>query len=264
MQLSDEKLKEIRTKLPDISPLKKCLFIEPNVVATQMRRRGRLDVAVICFQDAYNVAWEVSHALGQAHSHLAWNREERPDGPAEFEAILLGKFYADDVALRLYAAGEHTANFIANFLDIAEDDLKPHKEKNNLTSRAAIVGTYMGKQMPDHPITAAIKKLRTETNWDETMKYRNKWVHDQPSLMEGMGIIYERKPRATKREGYTDVFIGGGDAPTLKVDDLIEMVSSASQAFVEYMFDLLDILITRLEEIGITIDGEAGRITFRI
>lgn len=264
MQLSDEKLMEIRTKLPDISPLKKCLFIEPNVVATRMRLRGRLDVAVICFQDAYKVAQEVSHALDQAHSHLAWNRQERPEGPAEFDAISLERFYADDVALRLYAAGEHTANFIADFLDIAEDDLKQYKEENNLASRAAIVGTYMVKQMPDHVITAAIKKLRTEKNWDKTMKYRNKWVHDQPPLMEGMGIIYKRKPRATKREGYTDVFIGGRDAPTLNIDDLIEMASSASQAFVEYMIDLLDILITRLEEIGITIDGEAGRITFCI
>src|SRR5262249_43207456 len=146
--------------------------------------------------------------------------------------------YADDVALRLYAAGEHVANFIVAFLNIPEDDLKPYKEDIRITSRQAIVGRYMVGEKPGHKITAAIQALLRSDDWRKTRKYRDTWVHNQPPLAEGLGIVYHRKGRWSKIEGVDTIFIGGSDEPAHTVDELIEIVASASRAFSTLLFEL--------------------------
>jgi hypothetical protein len=229
MNLSDDALARISAKLPDLSKIEKSFLIDPSFVASRMGPAGTLDVAVVCFNDAYNVLWESVHALGQAYSYLTWHREEAPGAPSdehERTATLFAKFYADDVALRLYASAEHSAKFIKNFLRLDDAALKTFKEqlnkKNKITvsSDQAVIGMFTVKNRPDHAISKAIKGLLAEENWGKTRKYRDTWVHDQPPLIDGFGITYKRKPRWPITGRVAHLLIGGGDAPEMSIDQL--------------------------------------------
>jgi len=168
-------------------------------------------------------------------------------------AVTLGKFYADDVALRLYAAGEHTANFIVHCVGITEPELQPLKARKNLVSQAGVVGIFMVKERKGHPITEAIKELLDGGIWKKVMDYRNTWVHAQPPLLEGLGIVYAResdaiRPAETTESGAAESFLtAGGDKPGMTVDDLIGQVSEASGRFVSYMRRLFDAFQAELE-----------------
>lgn len=222
----------------------------------------KLDVAAVCLRDASEVACDVAYALGQAFASLVWFREEHPKAPLETEARVLGKFYTDDAALRLYATAEHIANFILAFLGIEKSVLEPYEEKN--ASRAHVVGKYLISEMPTHAITLAIKDLLSEETWGRVMHYRNIWVHEQPPLIEGVGIVYERKERWTKTEfGYAGAGIGYGDKPQYTVDHLLEMVCSASHALMKVLEKLTNILFACLRVMGIEID-ESGHITIKM
>jgi hypothetical protein len=146
------------------------------------------------------------------------------------------------VALRLYSAGEHTANFVINFLNISKADFKPYKDK--YTSMQTAVGNYMKKERPADPITSSIDRLLAEPRWYKTIEYRNTWVHKQPPLMEGLGILYSRS-NAIWDGG--DRFLGGGDAPAYSLDSLLDMVTAASHAFVNHLSELSDILLNYLK-----------------
>jgi len=259
MQLSEKRWEEINAKLPNAAEIQSRLLLSVDLIAMKVGPEKKLDVATVCLRDASEVAWEVVYALGQAYASLVWFREEHPEAPLETKACVLGKFYTDDAALRLYAAAEHIANFILAFLEIEKSVLEPYEEKN--ASRAHVVGKYLIAEMPVHAITLAVKDLLAEENWNRVMHYRNIWVHEQPPLIEGVGIVYERKGRWTKTEhGY--VGIGNSDKPQYTVDYLIEMVSSASHALMKVLATLTMILFECLRAMGIEID-ESGQITIR-
>lgn len=259
MNLSNERFAEISAKLPDASAIQSRLLLPVDLIVARAGPQSKIDIAIVCLRDASETFWEVGYALGQAYSHLVWHREERPDAPNEQAAVLLGKYYADDVALRLYAAGEDVANFIVAFLNIQEGELKPYKEDIRITSRQAIVGRYMTAEKADHKITAAIQSLLRESNWRKTMKYRNTWVHDQPPPVRGLGIVYVRKGRWLQTEVANSISIGGGDEPPDTVDSLIEIVASASHAFSKLLFELSEILFEEIGRLGVKIDHAAGR-----
>lgn len=274
MNLSDDALARVAAQLPDISKIANSLIIDPSVVASRTGPSGTLDVAVVCFNDAYNVLWESVHALGQAYSYLIWYREEAPGAPSdayERSAVLFAKFYADDVALRLYASGEHSAKFIKNFLKIDDAALKAFKEDLNkkskitVSSDQAVIGRFTVQNYPDHPISKSIKALLVEGSWGKTRKYRDTWVHEQPPLLDGFGITYERKSRWEMKEGYADLFIGGGDAPKMTVDELVGMVAAACHAYARHLSELFDVLLTELDgKYGIKFDFDKGNITFSL
>jgi hypothetical protein len=259
MKLSEKRWAEINAKLPNAAEIQERLLLPVDLIAIKAGPRKMLDVATVCLRDASEVAWEVVYALEQAYASLVWFREEHPNAPLEKEACVLGKFYTDDAALRLYAAAEHIANFILKFLEIEKSVLKRYEEKN--ASRAQVIGKYLTAEMPAHAITVAVKDLLAEENWGRVMHYRNIWVHEQPPLIEGVGIVYERRKRWTKTE-YGYVGIGNSDKPQYTVDYLLEMVSSASHAFMKALATLTKILFECLRALGIEID-ERGQITIR-
>jgi hypothetical protein len=243
MDISAEKLLEIRAKLPNAVEVQVELVSLPiDFMAQAAGPRSKIGIAAVSLRDASEVACEAVYALEQAYSNIVYYREECPGAPKEPEAVFLGKFYADDVALRLYAAGEHVANFIIAFLNIAEADLEPYKAK--YTSQQAAVGNYMLKQNPGHGISSALKKLLAEKRWYKTIEYRNIWVHEQPPLIEGQGIVYRRKDAI----GSPTRFLGGGDQPEYTIDSLLDMVTAAAHALVDLLRDLSIILFAQLKK----------------
>ncbi|MDP2886062.1 MAG: hypothetical protein Q8P51_13700 [Ignavibacteria bacterium] len=222
MQLSDEQWAKITAKVPRAIEIQSRLLLPVDLIAMKAGPKKGLDIATVCLRDASEVACEVVYALDQAYASLVWFRGVHPQAPLETEACMRGKFYSDDAALRLYATAEHIANFIVAFLEIEKSALGPYEEKN--ASRAHVVGKYLMRELSTHEVSLAVKDLLTEKNWGEAMNYRNIWVHEQPPLIEGVGILYQRKGRWTKTEHGCALGLGGGDKPQSSVDSLLEMV----------------------------------------
>lgn len=242
MDISPEKLLKIRANLPNAAEVQGRLLLPVDFMAQAAGPRSKVGIAAVSLRDASEVACEAVYALEEAYTHVTYYREECPDAPNEATAVFLGKFYADDVALRLYAAGEHVANFIIAFLNIKETDLAPYREK--YTSLQATVGNYMFKQNSAHEIASALKGLLAEKRWYKTIQYRNTWVHEQPPIIEGLGIVYKRKDAVWSARR----FLGGGDPPDYSIDSLLDMVTAASHALVNLLRDLSDVLFAELKK----------------
>jgi len=121
---------------------------------------------------------EATYAFHEILAHRKWYLEKR-EAPNELTAIFFSKFYADDVALRLYSAGEHLANALLFMLEVSKHDLDRYKKKNRI-SLQVVVGHYLINEYPNDPVTKAILKLVKSKGWLKTIKYRNDWVHNQP------------------------------------------------------------------------------------
>ena len=185
--------------------------------------------ASVCLNDALHMLEEARFALIEGFKQLAHYREKSP--PNEPAAVFFGRFYGADVALRLYAAGEHIANAIVKMLAVAEDELAACRK--NRISLQAMVADFMRSEKPGHLISNAIQKLGTSREWKSTMDYRNLWVHEQAPLVSGIGLTFKRGKQAwhkisqARGTGYELTF-GGGDEPEISVDELLEFVCVAS------------------------------------
>jgi len=183
-EIPPEEKTKLRTNLPDIDSVLDYLELIPlDSVALQSRSNANVYISIICLQEACFVVEETIFALEEAQSNLVWYRKYHPDAPVEYLARFYGKYYADDIALRLHSAAEHAANFIVHFLEISGTDLKQFRKKEN-TTQAARVGNYMTKQMPKHPVTTMLQELMRNPSWNNAISYRNDWVHNQPQLIE--------------------------------------------------------------------------------
>src|SRR5262249_46292543 len=154
---------------------------------------------------------EVRYALFECLAHL-WCYRDNRDPPSEALAVFFGRFYVDDAALRLYAAGEHLANAIVSMLEIDANDLKRFKTGNE-SSQQPTVGRYLIAERAGDPVTDAIIKLIARTKWLEAMNYRNEWVHSKPPILNETGIEFERRNRLQTWPGAVGISVGGGDEP---------------------------------------------------
>jgi hypothetical protein len=229
-------LKEIANQLPDIKQLNiDILSYSPEFVSFRFPPDSTVPVASVCLHDAFHMLADARHAFHEILAHRAWYLEKR-ETPIERTAIHFTRFYADDVALRLYAAGEHLANAIIDMLEIKTRSLIPYKKKR--ISRQIIVGKYMEREEPAHAITHAVRKLMQSKEWLATLDYRSKWVHGKPPIIKGLGIQYERRKRWEIGENYIGLSGGGGDEPKYSDEDLINMVKPALFIFVEALTDV--------------------------
>lgn len=106
---------------------------------------------------------------------MLWYRDNS-ESPNESLAIFFGRFYADDTALRLYAAGEHLAKAIVSMLEISNQDLQIARKAARSDGSAGeqiTVGKFLTKMRPNHSVTAAIVKLIGADEWQKTITYRN-------------------------------------------------------------------------------------------
>lgn len=196
---------------------------------------------------------------------------EKGTEPAnEMAAVFFGRFYADDTALRLYSAGEHLAEAIIFMLEISDQQLKKYRRPQR--SQQSVVGHFLAKEEPRHPITRAALKLSQSKEWCDTNRYRNKWVHEQPPTVEGLGKVYKRVKRwqiaeaeveteagAVKRKTSAMV-IGHGDEPEYSVDDLLGFIRPALFVFAETLTTVVQFYIKLLEKRGITVDEHGPQV----
>jgi hypothetical protein len=236
--LDDSTLARISQELPDLQDLERVASsFAPDVISMSFPPESPIPVAAVCLQDATNTLFEARYALHELFAHRIWYRE-KIEPPNELAAMFFIRFYADDVASRLYSAGEHLANAIIFMLEIGEQHLK--KYKNQRTSQQSAVGNFLKKEKPTHPITAMVLKLAQSKEWKNTVEYRNKCVHEQPPTVEGLEIIYKYRPykrqkrwRSSATGDYT-LELGSIDKPEYSsVDDLVRFVAPASFHFTE-------------------------------
>lgn len=260
MQLTDDTYLEIDSKLPV-----KIFDIQHKVVSTSVNSllmasvhnsfqsqkypETEIDIAAICLRDAVDVAVDVIYALRKSNENLLWFRKYHPKAPLEIEACRFSKFYIDDAALRLYASAEHIANFIISFFELPKSELKKLKKGNS--SVASTVGKYMVKQYSSHQITAAIQKLLDSSSWEQTISYRNYWVHEQPPLIEGSGIVYQRKSRLNKTDNGYSIGLTLGDKPKYSIDELLSMATKATKVFVDLIENLSECWFNHLNSLGL-------------
>ena len=207
-----------------------------------------LSVAFICLLDAVNVALGVDYALFQAYIHLEFFRNDSPNVPQEDQAIYYSRFYIDDAALRMYAAGEHIANSIINLVGISKKDI----ESKGKVSLAGAVGNFLLKKQPNLQVTQIVKNLAECQAWVDVINYRNEWVHNQPRLVEhpGPGVNYKRRSRW--KEVWKDTYfigIGGNtwDRAEVTIDNLLVTAKEAGFALEKAISELSDLLYKELE-----------------
>lgn len=260
-KLSEEKRVEISALLPDTNGIRNKVW---RIVRDQLIIGMGVDLSItdakygislVCLQDAGDVVLEVGHALYEAYANRIWFREESPEAPVDFLDAFYAKFYCDDAALRLYAAGEHVAAFIKAFLTISNTDLAPYQKRK--WSEAKKIGQYMIDEKPGHRITGLVQSLITNQDWQQTWWYRNRWVHQQPPLVSGQGIVFKRRGAwKVSEDGNTFMFVGVGDPPEYEVEEALEMVTGASHAFVGLLSELADIFFDHLESLGLELPEE--------
>jgi len=241
-KLDKDTARRVEQDLPNVVEVRTAtLNLQPDFISMGFPEGSNVPKAAVCLQDATSTLQEARYALFEARAHLVWYRE-KSDPPNEMFAVFFAKFYADDTALRMYAAGEHLANAIVNMLGIESkvSTFKKLAKNANVISKQASVGMYLIENEPTHAVTAAVLPLKKSDECKRTRKYRDQWVHEKPPIIEGMGIEYERRNRLIVDEESIGVSIGGGDPSHYSVEQLIGFMKPALVSLTTAIADVVD------------------------
>jgi hypothetical protein len=244
----------IAAKLRDLQSVQQLvLTMSPDFISARFAHDSTVPQASVCLNDAMAALGEASYATFEAEAHLIWYRQLSKTSPNEPAAVFFGRFYAADVALRLYAAGEHLASAIVDMLEITNSQLAPFRKKR--VSLQSTVADFMRKRMQSHLLTKRVIALGTSKEWQKAMDYRSSWVHDQPPTVAGLGHVFERKKRWTRVEQNGSVLytlgVGGGDPPKYTIDQIIAFVEPALNAFAGTFIAVVDFYQALLAKNGI-------------
>ena len=241
-ELDQATLQEIAAKLPDIRPLFRIRSWTPTITSVAPMLTGdvssALPLAGVCLNDTLSGITEARCALHEAFACLMWYREKSPSKPNEPAAVFTSRFYATAVASCLYASGERLADTL-----IAMFEIDSSKLPTSGISRQGKVAQYLAAEMPGNPITAAVQSVGTSAEWRKSMELRNRWVHEQPPIIGGIGIQHRRRPQWIRRldengEAFDVLDFGGGDQPDHSIDEMVSIVGGALKAFV-CLFELV-------------------------
>ena len=231
--LDEVTLTSISHQLPPIEDLEKIVLrLSPDFISIKFKPDSTIPIAAVYLQDIINTLAEARYALHEVLAHKIWYLE-KVEPKNEAAVVFFSRFYTDDIALRLYSAGEHLAEAIVDMFEISQQELAPYKKKR--VSRQAIVGNYLRKEKPTHAVTIAVLSLADSNEWRDTIKYRDEWVHSQPPVVKGLGIVYKRGQRwklSDSGKSY-ELGLGGGDEPKYSVDDLLKFIQPALSQFTE-------------------------------
>lgn len=251
-KLDKETSARVENELPNVLDVRTAsLHLQPDFISIAFSEGSAIPIASVCLQDATSVLQEARYALFEALAHIVWYRE-KCEPPNEKFAVFFSKFYSDDAALRIYAAGEHVANAIINMLEINKElnDFKRlgRAKRKNVVSQQAIVGTYLVRNEPNHAITKAVLRLKESEEWKKTRKYRDDWVHGKPPIIDGMGIEYERRNRLIVSADSVGVSIGGGDEPHYSVEELLGFMKPALFLLTETVTEIVEYYVDFLNK----------------
>lgn len=258
LNLSETSINEVNSKVPNSGNVLNWLATVPQDWIDHLGgTKSSLPMARVCLEDALSVACQAEYALEQAYAHIIWFQKECPGAPNDSYAHHYGRFYVDDAILRLFSAAEHVANFVVTLLNISNSNLK--RKEDDTGALAVIVGKYLAKRMPNHPITHIINCLYSD-EWKLILKYRNDWVHNKPQILDSPGLDYKRKNRWNTIAGAKMISLSGRQAPDQTLDILLEKTSRASSDFSEALSKLTEIFFQELESLGIKRDIDGGTI----
>ena len=248
-ELDNATLAVISQQLPSIGQLDRIVSrFSVDIISMRFNAGSTMPDAAVCLQDTVNTLHEAWYAMHEALAHRIFYLE-KTEQKDELAAVFFSRFYADDVALRLYSAGEHLANAIVSMLEIEKKDLEPYRRKGK-TSLQAIVGCYLRDKKPAHPVAVAVLGLDKSDEWKDTRDYRNNWVHSQPPLMKGVGIVYKRPKQRWQISDdgkHRELHFGGGDEPEYSIEDLLRFIQPALSQFVATCNDVVQFYVETLK-----------------
>ena len=271
-ELPTDKLEEIGSKIPKLSPQILLALSGPGSHIQDMRTGGHVGEALVALTDAANRFMNTTLALSEGYACVTWYRELSEKAPDTRAAAHTGKFYADCAALQLYAAAEDIAAFIIFFGDaesdfklyLADPNIQKLMETLKISSSAAKVGLYMKEKHPKDEITSLVLALNDDQAWKKIMSYRNTWTHRQPPLVEGLGIQYKRESPIMRTDQGAFMPIGGGDKPEYCIHELLDLVLQAFVAFETLFLELVEIVTKYREANGEKSNFEAGTISMKL
>ena len=217
----------------------------PDFISQGFYPESTVPIGAICITDCMHTLGAARYALDR---YCEVGEENRSIGD-EPSAVFFERFYLDDVALRLYSAAEHLANGILAMLELDASAVAEFKTP----SQWERVRQYLNKDQPGSNFMIALGNLRSSTAWRFTMGYRGRWVHNQPDLVAGLGILYERKKRwqSSTDGSHRVVDVGTGDAPKHSSEKLAELFGQAFAGFLTVVETVVDAYFIILEDAGI-------------
>jgi len=259
-------VERISQEIPGLSELEgMVLSLTPDLLSTLFPHNSLVPLASVCFHDALHTLQEAKYALSEIFAHRIWYLEKK-DPPNEAAATFFGRFYAADAVLRLYSAGEQfLIDAIKKMLEISEKQMAPYKTERRKeykregkdqrkVSKLEIVGDFLTAQGTVYPFTEAITSLTDLKEWKATIDYRNRWVHEQPPTVRGLGIVYKRGKRwKLSPKGEYTLGIGGGDKPEYSVEDLVGFIKPALFQFTDTLTSVFKFYIDLLRSRGLTL-----------
>lgn len=143
-------------------------FFNPEAIAPYLSPNCKVPIGAICMDDSFEYLKEALWVLRESFCWFSYVKQFKKD-----EFFYIPRIFADDACLRLYSSSEHLASAI---VDILEVDFPSSKEIKSLARR---VGNYFLRELPQHELSASIRKLITTTEWKDVIKWRNDWVHNK-------------------------------------------------------------------------------------
>jgi len=218
------------------------LRLSPDFISIKFPPASLVPIAAVCLNDTLHMLADVRYALLEAHYHGIWYRKKGGINN-ERTAVWMERFYTDDAAFRLYAAGEHLAEAITCMMELSEADLSAYRK--NRTSRQAVVGQYLVHEKSNHALGRAVATLAEAPDWKRAMEYRADLVHEQPPTIHGLGIVYKREKRwRLASDGKTEELIGGSDNPEFRTDEIIKSMTRA----LELLIDTFEVSVAFYED----------------
>lgn len=251
--LDAESDEEIGRLVPNIDELAlQILNLMPDMISIRCHPESIFPITSVCLQDSINSCFSICHSISEYHAHRIWYLE-KCSPPQPRVAGFFMKYYLDYAVSMLYAAGEHLANALICFYELKKEDLDPYRRKR--ASLQSIVGHYLVNEKSNEFLTHEIVKLAKSTEWNYVNSYRDKWVHEQPPLLEGLGSVYKRKKRwkviiENDKKMY-ELGIGLGDSTDTTIDELANNLLISFIAFIQIVQVLTDEFIKELTEIGV-------------
>jgi hypothetical protein len=133
--LGKKVLANLAKELPDVRQLHQLvLTLAPDFVSIKFSPESSIPVAAVCLRDSTETLIDAKYALHEAFAHKVWYLEKR-EVPSPGTAAHFVRFYVDDTALRLYAAGEHLANAIICILEIQDQALEQTSNRWSLPNK---------------------------------------------------------------------------------------------------------------------------------
>ena len=153
-------------------------------------------------------------------------------------ATWIERFFAEDAAMRLYNAAEHLANAVAMLRGLNSQTLSSERAR----SQWQRVRRVLQKQAVEDPICIAMCELGDTPHWQFVIRYRGQVVHDQPPILQGLGVSYRRRHRWTMGQDGTRrlVMSSTGDEAEYSPEQVMRMALMAAAGLLTILTVVVD------------------------